>query len=99
MRHNWFSVKKKKAASLKARFRAQKRWAKDREHREWLNTIDPIRFGGRIVRRIVVIDNESTVRERTFFQFDRACDWKRKLREILGKTPTPQGHATRGDRQ
>ncbi len=58
------------------------RWTKDRERREFLDRIDPVRVGGRIKRRIVVIDNETLVRERAFYEFDRDCDWKRKLREL-----------------
>jgi hypothetical protein len=79
----WFSIKAKKRASLNARRRANRRWEMDRQRRTALALKDPIQVGGRIVRRIVVIDNESQVKERTFYQFDRPCDWKRKEREVL----------------
>jgi len=83
MRHKWFSVKAKKRASLNARTRAKRRWALDRERRARLDALDPIQVGGNIVRRVVVIDKESRVRERVFYEFDRPCDRKRKLREVL----------------
>lgn len=79
----WFNIKAKKRASLNATRRANRRWALDRERRTKLDETDPIQVGGKIVRRIVVIDNESTVRERVFYEFDRTCDLKRKLRECL----------------
>ncbi len=50
--------------------------------RGWMPSI-PIRVGGKIVRRVVVIDDETRVRERTFYEFDQPRDWKRKLKEVL----------------
>jgi hypothetical protein len=79
----WFDIKKKKRASLNARRRANRRWELDRQRRRVLDALDPIQVGGRIVRRVVVIDDESRVRERSFYEFDRACDWNRKIREVL----------------
>ena len=79
----YFSVKKKKLASLNATIRARKRWAKDRERRDALAARDPVRVGGRIVERIVRILNEREVRECTIFEFDRPCDVRRKKRGLF----------------
>lgn len=79
----WFDVKKKKAASLNARRRAARRWQLDRARRERLAVLDPISVGGRIVERWVRIIGETTVRERTLYEFDRACDVRRKKRELF----------------
>lgn len=59
------------------------RWSRERDRQDKLDALDPVRVGGRVVRRIVVIDHETRVLERTFYEFDRACDWSRKLREVV----------------
>lgn len=79
----WFSVKAKKRASLNAIARANRRWSMDRARREQEAAKDPIQVGGRIVERWVRIINETTVRERTVYEFDLPCDIKRKRRELF----------------
>ena len=76
-----YLTKKIKAATDRARHRANIRWQRDREQRAALAAMDPVRFDGRVVRRIVVIDRETTAREIVFYDFDRYSDRKRKLRE------------------
>jgi hypothetical protein len=44
--------------------------------------LEPARFTGRIVQRIVVIEREQTAREIVFFDFDTFTDRRRKLREV-----------------
>lgn len=79
----WFSVKAKKRASIAATNRANRRWQIDRERRDKLASIDPVRVGGKIVERWVRIIGESAVRERTIYEFDRPCDVRRKRRELF----------------
>lgn len=59
------------------------RWQRDREKRAALDAKDPVQLGGKIVERLVRIIDESRVIERTFYEHDRPCDWKRKRREVL----------------
>lgn len=82
----WFNVKAAKKRSIKATERAIRGWKVRHARRDAMALKDPIRVGGKIVRRIIVIDNESLVKERSFYQFDRSCDTKRKLNE-LGLSP------------
>jgi len=62
---------------------ANARWNREREKQSRLDALDPVRVGGKIVERLVRIIGEERVIERTFYQFDRPCDWKRKRREIF----------------
>lgn len=62
---------------------ARARWAAEKAKRDRLALLDPIRVGGRIVERWVRIINESEVRERVLYEFDRPSDWKRKKRELF----------------
>lgn len=62
---------------------AKARWQRDRERRAKLDALDPIRVGGRILERIVVIRDECRVKERTIFEHDRPCDVRRKRREVF----------------
>ncbi len=60
----------------------QVRWRREHECQARLDALDPIRVGGRIVERIVRIIGEDRMIERTFYEFDRDCDWKRKRKEL-----------------
>jgi hypothetical protein len=75
----WSTARKIQRAIVAARKRANVRWQRDRERREVLAAVDPVRFN--VVKRIVVIDQETTAREIVFFDHDRYSDRKRKLRE------------------
>ena len=71
------------AASERGKRMANARWAKFHSERARLDLLDPVRIGGRIVERLVRIVGEERVIERTFYKFDRPCDWKRKRRELF----------------
>jgi len=71
------------ARRLKARARAIRGWKVRHAQRDRLAALDPINVGGKIVERLVRIVDESRVIERTFYEFDRPCDWKRKRQEIF----------------
>ena len=62
---------------------ANARWAKFHTDRAKLDALDPVHVDGRIVERLVRVIGEERVIERTFYEFDRPCDWKRKRREIF----------------
>lgn len=84
-RNDWrgaFNRRKQKSASERGKRMAKARWTKFHSERARLDALDPIRVGGNLVRRVVVIDHEVRVKERSFYEFDRPCDFKRKLREL-----------------
>lgn len=62
---------------------AKARWRNAQAKRDRLAALDPIRVGGRILERWVRIINETVVRERTIFEFDRPGDVRRKHRELF----------------
>jgi len=68
------------AARAKGRRMAKARWKKDQALRAALTAEaekDPLRATGRIVRRVVIIDDESTVREIVRRDYHSARDWAR----------------------
>ena len=77
-----YVTRKIKAARERGRRRARARWDRDRAVRARLAAMEPAQFGGRIVRRIVVIDGEVSAREICFFDFDTYSDRRRKIREV-----------------
>ena len=86
MRGDWkgpFQRRLQKARSERGRRLANIRWAKDRAERNKLAALTAEQFPSRIVRRIVVIDNERTVREETFWNFESQRSWRRKERKVL----------------
>lgn len=78
-----FSRKLQRAASERGRRMAKRRWELDRERRNKLAELTAEQFPSRIVRRIVVIDNETTVRETTIWSFDSYREARRKERAVL----------------
>lgn len=66
-----------------ARKAANTRWAHERERLAKLDKKDPVRVGGQVVERVVRVVGEHRVIERTFYQFDRPCDWIRKRKEVF----------------
>ena len=64
------------------------RWKRDRERRDKLAAMEPLNYPGTIVRRIIVIDRESEVREAVLFDTDSIRDARRKLRAVLTTTAT-----------
>lgn len=75
-----YLTRRRRSASERARARAIRRWELDRQRRDAL-----ARASGpeKIVRRIVVIDRETTVREVTIYEHDSQRDARRKVREVM----------------
>lgn len=74
-----YQTRKIRAKRERGRRLANIRWAKDRAMRKRLAELDPIKFTGQLVKRIIVIDHECIAREICFYDFDRYSDRKRKL--------------------
>lgn len=73
-----------KAARERGRRLANIRWEKDRAFRAALESDamkDPARATGRIVRRVVIIDDESIVREIVRRDYHTERDWRRMKRQ------------------
>lgn len=63
---------------------AAARWKKDREFRSALEAEalkDPTRATGRIVRRVVIIDDEARVREIVRRDYHTERDWRRMKKQ------------------
>jgi hypothetical protein len=64
---------------------ARRRWELDRERRDALEEAeerDPLRATGKIVRRIVVIENEIAVKELVIRDWDSVREVNRKLARV-----------------
>lgn len=61
---------------------AKARWAKDRERRDRLALLTAEQNPSRIIRRIIVIENERDAREVTIWSFDSFRSAKRKVRSL-----------------
>ena len=83
MSESYYIRKKVKAASERGRRMANARWAKDRAERDRRAKLTAEQCPSRIVRRIVVSDNETTVREATFWSFESRRSWRRKELAVL----------------
>lgn len=78
----WSTIKSIRRASLKARERVNIRWNRVRAEQAKMDAAPmPSR---RIVERHVVIRDEARVREAVFYEDDRPCDIRRKLRTLKG---------------
>lgn len=78
-----YQTRKRKAASERGKRMAARRWQIDRAMRERIAAIAPEQLAGRIVRRIVDIRDEATVREVVIYDFDSRRSAMRKVRSIL----------------
>lgn len=78
-----YQTRRRKAASERGRRMAEKRWQNEDRRREQLAGMDPVKFPGAIMRRIVVIEREQVVREAVIYEFDSAREVRRKLRRVL----------------
>ena len=58
---------------------AAERWRLDGIRRDALAAADPVKFTGKIVRRVIVIENESTVREVAVYDFDSCREARRRI--------------------
>ena len=79
----WNTIKAIRRKSEIARIRANKRWELDRARRAELAAKDPAFTGFRIVRRIIVIDNEKDVREAVIYSTDSIRSATQKLKRAL----------------
>jgi hypothetical protein len=83
MSQSHYIRRKIKAARERGRRMAKARWERDRAQRDKMANLTAEQFPTRIVRRIVVIDNETTAREATIWSFDSERSARRKLQEVL----------------
>ena len=65
---------------------AAARWRLDRERRDKLAAVAAEQYPNRIVRRIVVIEEERWVREVVIFAWDSWREARRKMRLALGNS-------------
>jgi hypothetical protein len=70
-------------ASERGRRMAVRRWALDRERRNQLAALTADRLPAQILRRIVVIDLETEVREVVIWSWDSTREARRKVRQVL----------------
>lgn len=83
MSESYYIRRKVKAASERGKRMAKARWAKDRTNRDRLAKLTAEQCPSRIIRRIVVIDHETTVREATFWNWESRRSWRRKELAVL----------------
>lgn len=74
---------KVKAASQRGKRMAARRWQLDRERRDKLASLTAEQFPSKIIRRIVVIEDEKTVREAVIWSFDSRRSAAAKVRQAL----------------
>lgn len=65
---------------------ANVRWSNERARQAAIAAADPLRVTGKIIRRIVVIDDEREAREAVIYDFDSARSARAKIKKILTKT-------------
>lgn len=78
-----FSRRLQRRASERGRQMAKRRWELDRQRCYKLAALTAEQFPTQILRRIVVIDNETTVREAVIFSFDSFAEARRKEKHVL----------------
>lgn len=81
-----FSRRLQARASERGRRLANRRWEIDRARRQKLATLTAEQFPSKIVKRIVVIDQEQTAREAVIWSFDSARSARQKIRSVLTAT-------------
>jgi hypothetical protein len=78
-----FNRRMRTRASERGRRMAARRWALDRERRDQLAALTAEHDPSRILRRIVVIDQERDVRETVIWSWDSFRSARRKIRAAL----------------
>ncbi|MDE2100812.1 MAG: hypothetical protein KGL39_26435 [Patescibacteria group bacterium] len=81
-KNHGLSVKIKRLSEL-GRKKANVRWKKDRERRDKFAALTAEKYPSRIARRIIVIDDESRVKEVVIWNFESARSVRRKERKAL----------------
>jgi hypothetical protein len=90
MNNDWkgpYNRRLQRRASERGRRMAAARWKRDRERREALAALTAEQYPDQIVRRVIVIDRERSVREATIFAWDSARVAGRKIRGVLSAGP------------
>ena len=83
MSQSHYVRRKIQAARDRGKRMANRRWQLDRERRDKLAALTAEQLPAKIVRRVIVIDNETTVREAVIWSFDYWKDQQRKIRAVL----------------
>lgn len=91
-----YQIRRMKAASAHGRRMAGRRWAKDRARRDALARLTAEQYPARIVRRIIVIDQEQIVREAVIWNWDSRRSAARKQRAVLSPSPSAPSAEIRG---
>ncbi len=81
-----YELQRIKAARERGRKMAAARWRIDRQRRDHLAALSPESYPGRILRRIVVIDDERTIREVILRESDSDREARRKLKWVLTRS-------------
>ena len=81
-----YALQRIKAARERGRKMAAARWRIDRMRRDQLAALSPERYPGRILRRIVVIEEERTVREVILRESDSEREARRKIKWVLTRS-------------
>ena len=80
-----------KAASERGRNAAKVRWQRDGERRSALARVTAEQYPNRIVRRVIVINDERIAREAVIFEWDSEREAGRKVRKILESSHSLSG--------
>jgi hypothetical protein len=67
---------------------ARIRWDKDRARRRRLANLPPEVLPSQIIRRVIVIDRERTVREAIIRSWDSVGEARRKVQAVLNPPPS-----------
>ena len=95
MASTYYIRERNRIASERGKRMAKERWRRDRERRDKLAAMNPIQYPGRIVRRIIVIDHETQVREAIIYDNDSIRDAHRKMSAVVSlPPPARRGEAT-----
>ena len=83
MSTSYYVRRKVRRLSEIGRAKANRRWELDRKRRDNIARMTAEEYPSKIVRRIVVIDNETEVRETVIWNFESARRVRQKQREAL----------------
>lgn len=89
----WSTIKRIKRASEIARKRVNIRWNRLRAEQARLDAMEPV-IERKISRRVIVIDDETIVREAVIYSTDTHRDAKRKLARVLALPAVPPWQAS-----
>lgn len=87
MSESYYIRRKVAAARERGRRMAKRRWQLDHERRDKLAALTAEQYPAQILRRIIVIEQERTVKEAVIWSFDSARSARRKIQSILYGPP------------